>query len=497
MDTTKLSGAEFKELLRLNLGIVLTSKEAGAMLKHLDKKDLGYVDCKAFLVDFNRLGRIQRQKYEEQQEKLKKHHELVMAQIQEPTVHLLEEEVLEIQPHSEADFESFKRKINRAAIYFEVEDAERVKHIFGNKEQMNIREFKNFLQSFFNLGHLSPGEIDVAAKVFDLDSDGIISCADFLSTFYRIQWRAKARQKRVTERKIAMRAQKEAEYWRKREADALALLQTHVVWPALDPITHSSATSPIHHQDSMSLGSGSYSLRKEASVSSHRSARKQMVEDSFSAGRFAEKLAATSESVINLFPNASPVIKDFILELERKEDSYSQSFPNAAASSSSAASGKHKKTLTKKQEETLPPIVASSTTASSSIFDDDDDDSNAQLAEIPAEMLGWENRPRSVHSSRQMQRPRSIDNENDRRAESAAMSVDEEEDLDQLASRPTNTINASSDLMTEMGMLLFDGEEDIDDELADYDIHEELDDGSNAEIAEAGDEEEVGEVDED
>lgn len=106
-----------------------------------------------------------------------------------------------ISPCTEEDYQSFKRKIYQASLKFTHNDGIRVKSTFGNEDHMDAGEFKEFLLGFFNVD-VTSGELDVAMKVFDLNHDGIITCADFLSTLYRIQWRAQAQEKRQVETKV-------------------------------------------------------------------------------------------------------------------------------------------------------------------------------------------------------------------------------------------------------------------------------------------------------
>lgn len=367
MNCPSLTAPEFREQIRRNFGVKLSPSETGALMSLFDSDGDGTVDCKEFMYAFFRIGRSEKDRHYDRQARL--------------TVQKLEEEKArlkaiddkfdamaqaKLEPATEDDFNAVYDKFRRAAMTYDMQSMfNNMKKSFESSE-LNPTQFKEMLKANFAI-HLSPGELDAAVKMFDLNCDGTISCVEFTSTFFKIQLTEKSSDIKLRKDEAEVRRTKEVERIRAKTARALERVETSVSWPILPldegeqlsddeevpppPPTLPSVVPGTYLEDrdaslfqdmgSLTLDSSLASTSRNASTTpfsrrTHRKTRKPSMlevlsphkildniphQDGITENSISSASTASSDRIpfISYFPKASQDAKDFIMELEAKE----------------------------------------------------------------------------------------------------------------------------------------------------------------------------------
>jgi Ca2+-binding EF-hand superfamily protein len=319
-----LKGSEFRELMKRNFQIMLSAREVAAVLHLFDESQTssdGTIDTRLFVYHFFRMGRAERdrqyhkhldityakqQKFQQRQDSIKERFgQMVIAKM---------------VPATERDRQTAERKIRMAAAYFTRDKAFPVviEKCFESLD-LTPTGFKSILKNNFYID-LSPGELDAVMTMFDTDGDGVISCVEFLTTFFMMGSREKSHILNMHRREAERRKKAEEDRKRRKMEQVEALNRTKVIWPNLPPndgdeFADSAAGTPaMSRQPSLpSIGP------EEQAPSSRKLLRKPSVSDLVAPSAMAVKLMNNSKSLTVLYPKASEDTKSFILEIEEQE----------------------------------------------------------------------------------------------------------------------------------------------------------------------------------
>jgi len=321
-----LLGSEFRELMKRNFQIALSAREVAAVLHLFDETQTssdGTIDTRLFVYHFFRMGRAERDRQYHNHlditylkaEKVKKRRDKLKERFGQMVI-------AKMAPATENDRRTAERKIRMAAAYFTRDKAFPVviEKCFESLD-LTPTGFKSILKNNFYID-LSPGELDAVMTMFDTDGDGVISCVEFLTTFFMMGSREKShilslhraeaeRRKRVDEERV--RAKLEA---------LENLNKTKVIWPNLPPnhdeFADSTANSAAVSRQP-SLPSINHADDAPPSPSTRKLLRKPSVSDLVAPSATAMKLLANNKSLTKLYPKASDDTKSFILEIEEQE----------------------------------------------------------------------------------------------------------------------------------------------------------------------------------
>jgi Ca2+-binding EF-hand superfamily protein len=321
-----MTGQELREQLYRNFELFLTPEEGHALSELFDTDGNGEVDCKEFCYHFFRIGRAEKDRHSTQKkiqtQKLLKIEEERRKDIQRKFV---EKTVFVMTSHTEDEMKSAYDKIKQAAFFYK-------KGAFINNFQKSFESqtvtptvFRELLKQNFEIV-CSPGEMHAMMKLFDDNDDGAISCAEFMSNFFRIGGteRSKALKEKIrmdrllNEKKVQLHKEKELMYKER--------VKTSVVYPILpqddsddeeeDSLAMSSASN-VRPSTTMSMGGSS-----KFSMSSRRPSRKGIsMAELLSPIRktLKEQNISAMKKLVDKFPKASEDTKNFLLDLEKQE----------------------------------------------------------------------------------------------------------------------------------------------------------------------------------
>lgn len=238
-DSVALTGGKFREQMRQSFGIYLSPAETGYLMTRFDKDNNGMLNSQEFLVEFFRIGKVEKEKHTREHAEITETKRLETItrdeQMKEKYGKLL---IAKTSPATDADRVSAKKKITEAAMKFNGDS------IFANLQksfesaELTPTEFKQVLKANFLL-HLSPGELDAIVQEFDKNNDKEISCAEFMSTFYKLQIDERSKKNVIQNRETKSRMESRLEMQRKKVAAAVSATKTRIVWPVL----------PMHDDD--------------------------------------------------------------------------------------------------------------------------------------------------------------------------------------------------------------------------------------------------------
>lgn len=187
-DGASMTPAVFREMLKRVLGILLTDKELGALIKQFDKDGDNKINCPEFMVKFTSLGFKEKSKIRTTQLVLQSEHDKKVA-----------EEQLAIEKAKERKREAF---VNWDFTNEEFNSAlDQLKVAAGNYDRthpssvslegfagasLSPGNFREMLKRTFGI-KLSPGELGAAVKFFDSDGDGSVDSREFLKHFFKLQ----------------------------------------------------------------------------------------------------------------------------------------------------------------------------------------------------------------------------------------------------------------------------------------------------------------------
>ena len=157
---------------------------------------------------------------------------------------------------------------------------------------------------------MTPEELDATLKIFDVDGNGTISTAEFLSTFFRMGSEEKLSVMKKTKRRNEEIAEEKRKIKEERLQKALESVKTRVEWPVLPPVEGE------HQEEDVC------SPEDEPTSTKRRESRKPSIADTLgtTGGRKSKKKNnVNTESIADKFVKASDSTKDFIRELEEAE----------------------------------------------------------------------------------------------------------------------------------------------------------------------------------
>lgn len=324
-----LKGSEFRELMKRNFLINLSAREVAAVIHLFDETQTssdGDIDTRLFVYHFFRMGRAERDRQYHNHlnityakgEKMKKRREILKERYGQMVL-------AKLSPATERDRQTAERKIRMAAAYF---TRDRAFPVIIEKcfESLDLTPtgFKAILKNNFYID-LSPGELDAVMTMFDTDGDGVISCVEFLTTFFMMGSREKTHILNLHRVEAERRKKVEAERIRRKMELAEALNKTKVIWPNLPPndedefadsAANSTANTPgISRQNTLP----SISDEVSPTTPQRKLLRKPSVADLVAPSAMAVKLMNNNKSLTKLYPKASDDTKSFILEIEEQE----------------------------------------------------------------------------------------------------------------------------------------------------------------------------------
>lgn len=209
-----LSPGAFRDLVRRTFGLVLTNKELGYVIRKYDKAGTGRVTCKSFLTSFLKLGIVERQSHHIQQlERQKRMDELAALES--------EQKVKEVQQGStklkinydfqDSDLVSANKKLKEASTFFDQSRGGSLSSF--DPLTLTPVEFKRALKRTFNLS-FTPSELGALVCSYDKEGKGGISCKNFLNSFFALGHEERDRMritqlKRNVEGEKALKAEEE------------------------------------------------------------------------------------------------------------------------------------------------------------------------------------------------------------------------------------------------------------------------------------------------
>ena len=180
-DGSAMSPAIFKDQLHRCFNIQLNPKELAALVEYFDKDHSGDVNCQEFLIAFFRMGFDEKSKRLTEsrnlEKRLKEEREKKAA---EEKAQLDRKNNLKVSyTFSKADKDSALKKLREAA---KLTDTTGGAMRAFETAFMQPHVFKEQLKRVFNIKITAP-ELGALMKVFDIDGDGTISCAEFSKIF--------------------------------------------------------------------------------------------------------------------------------------------------------------------------------------------------------------------------------------------------------------------------------------------------------------------------
>lgn len=226
-----LSGAIFREMIKRTYRMKLSDSELAALIDQFQHPDEpGAVDCKAFMVEFNRLGiearrnmtignvvknRVAIREAQEEHDKIKAAADKKMASVVD-------------FKYSKQDFNSALEKIRNIAGNFERGHASSPSLSGFKGANMLPFEFKDMVMRTFAVP-LTSKELGALTKFFDTTGSKTIDSAEFLAHFAKVnrQESELKRKKHLTKKRMIASAEsiKEAEFQAQQERDEVERLK--------------------------------------------------------------------------------------------------------------------------------------------------------------------------------------------------------------------------------------------------------------------------------
>ena len=320
-----LTPVEFREQLKRNFELTLSAGESAALVKYFDDDGNGVIDAKEFMYNFFQLRRQEIDRHFRRQMKLTKKQGLEeQARLRERKEKYKKfADVLMLKATDEDKKSAFHKlrlaaAFNRPNIFIDA-----IRMSFESSD-LTPAAFKEMLKNNFEI-YLSPGELDAAVEMFDIDKDGEISCAEFMHTFYQMGLKEQSRRLKYKKWKDAFLENERKERLRLRYEKFTNKALTNVIWPALPPIDAESSTElGDSHQDVFGATTNSSSFNSTFSTTSTARSqgkrKKKATMSSLLNNEEAKRLAQVDHSLAALYPRASKDTKDFIMMIERHED---------------------------------------------------------------------------------------------------------------------------------------------------------------------------------
>lgn len=417
-----LDAVEFREQLKSNLDTKLTIGETSALINLFGSLEEKIVYCREFLNNFFRIRRMELDKYNRiQSEITKQRHDQQIHRLEDVVEKYCKLTVAKKEPFTEEDKASAIDKLRSAAAHRRPNPFINAIERSFEASELTPTAFKELIKNNFYV-KLTPGELDAMVDLFDRNSDGSISCPEFMRTFYRIGFEEHARILEEKRNRAAYLHRKEIERREKRVQSAIALVRTNVVWPQLPPSDGEeyegfSTASPNTATDNSSFAG--------SSIHPKRKSKRLTVAALLTPNHLVERLAKSDISLTKLFPKASDETKDFILQIEEQDRAISKlKRAGIAGKSSKGGKGRHG---TVESGNGLSPIASRgseeadydslgrtyprgrSQKKASLKRDDYEEDELMEYVPPPADFYDAD-RPRTVHSSRGSSRNGTVEN---------------------------------------------------------------------------------------
>lgn len=299
-----LNPGEFKALMRTNFEVHLSPAETGALMNLFDEDKNGLIDCGEFIIQFFRLGRQERDRHLRVKQKIT--NKRASAEIErraEIKRRYGKLATATLRPANDEHTESAVGKIQRAAAYYSP-------NIFMGPitrsfeaDCLDPTAFKEALKQNFGI-YLSPEELDASVKIFDVDGNGTISTAEFLSTFFRMGSDEKLAHLKKTRRRNEKIAAEKKALKEERMRKAIESIKTRVEWPVLPPVED--------EENEANFDQVVVPLKR-------RESKKPTITDTLGVRSGGKKTNVNTISIADKFVKASDSTKDFIRELEEAE----------------------------------------------------------------------------------------------------------------------------------------------------------------------------------
>ena len=190
-DAEALDPTQFREQLRRNFLISLSDSELGAIVLLFDKDGDGQIDSTEFINEFFRLGRQEREKFNQkvalvtkrklaEKEKRRQTHEakfVALTKVKIPTTFTKEDEKRAVRKVAEVSF-SYDSQGSPAWLGGGLKG-------FMAVGSLDPQQFQEQMRRIFEV-YLTGHEVAALLTIFDTDGNGEIDCAEFLYTFFRI-----------------------------------------------------------------------------------------------------------------------------------------------------------------------------------------------------------------------------------------------------------------------------------------------------------------------
>ena len=302
-----LNPGEFKALMRTNFEVHLSPAETGAIMNLFDEDKNGLIDCGEFIIQFFRLGRQERDRHLRLKQKITNRNAALeierRAEIKRRYGKLA---TAKLRPANDEHTQSAVSKIQKAAAYYSP-------NIFMGPitrsfeaDCLDPTAFKEALKQNFGI-YLTPEELDATLKIFDVDNNGTISTAEFLSTFFRMGSEEKLAVLKKTRRRNEKIATEKKKFHEDRMRKALESVKTRVDWPVLPN---------VEGEEEEEINTPTKSV-EETSIR-RRECRKPSIADTLDT-KPLKKTNVYNSSIADKFVKASDSTKDFIRELEETE----------------------------------------------------------------------------------------------------------------------------------------------------------------------------------
>jgi len=187
-DGASMTPAVFREMLKRVLGIMLTDKELGALIKIFDKDGDNKIDCPEFMVKFTSLGFKEKSKIRTAQLLKKSEHDKQVAAEQKA-----KEDAKEHKREAYVNWDFTNEEFNSALDQLKVAAGNYDRHHPSSVSldgfqgaSLTPGHFREMLKRTFGI-KLTPGELGAAVKFFDSDGDGTVDSQEFLKHFFKLQ----------------------------------------------------------------------------------------------------------------------------------------------------------------------------------------------------------------------------------------------------------------------------------------------------------------------
>lgn len=312
-----LTCREFRELMRKNFNVYLSPEEVSALFHFFDKESKDKLDCKQFLCMFFRMYRETRdQHFRDHCNLTRKQNKSETERKQRADESFEKIVIIKISPPKPEEEESAYEKLRNAAASY------RFDSVFGNLQKSFESQavtptiFKELIKINFQI-NLTPGELGAFVKMFEaknVPTRGLVSCDEFLKTFFRLSLEQRDAIFLKKEAVNCMLEKRLHDVDQKLAAKLIAATYTNVSWPVLPSEEDSrppSGKHPVTEEEA----------QPERQGSSRRRNRKPGLAEILSPYRELQQAAAFNKdtSFAEIFPKASTETKNFLHEIEKQE----------------------------------------------------------------------------------------------------------------------------------------------------------------------------------